>query len=83
MLMIRKQEHNSEAFKEGSIFVDDNYDIRTLKLADLRRCVSVLFQDYTHFPLSVYLLFYSSLLSDWEPNRSRKTLVWGPRTCSR
>lgn len=37
---------------EGAIFIDDQ-DIRTLKLADLRECVSVLFQDYTHFPLSV------------------------------
>lgn len=39
---------------EGAIFIDDQ-DIRTLKLADLRECVSVLFQDYTHFPLSVSL----------------------------
>lgn len=37
---------------EGAIFVN-NQDIRTLKLANLRDCVSVLFQDYTHFPLSV------------------------------
>lgn len=37
---------------EGEIFID-NQDIRTLKLADLRRATSVLFQDYTHFPLSV------------------------------
>lgn len=38
---------------EGSIIVN-NHDIRTLKLADLRRCTFMLFQDYTHFPLSVY-----------------------------
>ncbi|KAJ7924347.1 P-loop containing nucleoside triphosphate hydrolase protein [Mycena leptocephala] len=37
---------------EGHIFVNDQ-DIRTLKLADLRRATSVLFQDYTHFPLSI------------------------------
>ncbi|KAJ6569697.1 P-loop containing nucleoside triphosphate hydrolase protein [Mycena sp. CBHHK59/15] len=37
---------------EGQILVDDR-DIRTLKLADLRRATSVLFQDYTHFPLSI------------------------------
>ncbi|KAJ7151708.1 P-loop containing nucleoside triphosphate hydrolase protein [Mycena filopes] len=37
---------------EGTIFVNDQ-DIRTLKLEDLRRATSVLFQDYTHFPLSI------------------------------
>ena len=38
--------------QEGTIFIG-GHDIRTLKLSDLRRAVSVLFQDYTHFPLSV------------------------------
>lgn len=38
--------------EEGEILIDGQ-DIRTLKLADLRQAVSVLFQDYTHFPLSV------------------------------
>ncbi|TBU55005.1 HlyB/MsbA family ABC transporter [Dichomitus squalens] len=28
-------------------------DVRTLKLSDLRQAISVLFQDYTHFPLSI------------------------------
>ncbi|KAJ6456145.1 P-loop containing nucleoside triphosphate hydrolase protein [Mycena sanguinolenta] len=37
---------------EGEIFVNDQ-DIRTLKLDDLRRATSVLFQDYTYFPLSI------------------------------
>ena len=36
----------------GQILID-GHDIRTLKLSDLRQVVSVLFQDYTHFPLSV------------------------------
>ncbi len=39
---------------EGEILID-GHDIRTLKLKDLRQAVSVLFQDYTHFPLSVSL----------------------------
>ncbi|KAJ6498112.1 P-loop containing nucleoside triphosphate hydrolase protein [Mycena vitilis] len=37
---------------EGHILINDE-DIRTLKLADVRRATSVLFQDYTHFPLSI------------------------------
>jgi ABC-type multidrug transport system fused ATPase/permease subunit len=37
---------------KGSILIDGR-DIKTIKLADLRRCISILFQDYTHFPLSV------------------------------
>ncbi|KAH9930399.1 P-loop containing nucleoside triphosphate hydrolase protein [Epithele typhae] len=37
---------------EGQILLDGQ-DIRTLKLFDLRQAVSVLFQDYTHFPLSI------------------------------
>ncbi|KAG7093668.1 hypothetical protein E1B28_007327 [Marasmius oreades] len=38
--------------EEGQIFID-GHDIKTLKLADLRRVTTVLFQDYTHFPLSI------------------------------
>lgn len=48
---------------EGTIFIDDT-DIKTLKLADLRRAMSILFQDYTHFPLSVgfqFLLIFGTL----------------------
>lgn len=37
---------------EGKILID-GIDIKTLRLADLRRAISVLFQDYTLFPLSV------------------------------
>jgi len=37
---------------EGEILIN-GADIKTLRLADLRRAISVLFQDYTHFPLSV------------------------------
>lgn len=37
---------------EGTIFLG-GHDIRTLRLSDLRKAVSVLFQDYTVFPLSV------------------------------
>jgi ABC-type sugar transport system ATPase subunit len=40
--------------EEGDIFIDGR-NIRSLKVADLRRAISVLFQDYTHFPLSVSL----------------------------
>ena len=40
---------------EGMILVNGQ-DIKTLKLADLRESMAVLFQDYTHFPLSVSLL---------------------------
>ncbi|KAH9174040.1 HlyB/MsbA family ABC transporter [Lactarius sanguifluus] len=37
---------------EGSIFID-GHDVKTLKLADLRRAMAILFQDYTLFPLSI------------------------------
>ncbi|KAG2034306.1 P-loop containing nucleoside triphosphate hydrolase protein [Suillus americanus] len=37
---------------EGTIFID-NRDTKTLRLADLRAAMSVLIQDYTHFPLSI------------------------------
>ncbi|RPD56235.1 P-loop containing nucleoside triphosphate hydrolase protein [Lentinus tigrinus ALCF2SS1-7] len=38
--------------EEGEIFFG-GHDIRTLKLYDLRQAISVLFQDYTLFPLSI------------------------------
>ncbi|KAF8198977.1 P-loop containing nucleoside triphosphate hydrolase protein [Pholiota molesta] len=38
---------------EGTILID-GIDIKTLRLADLRRAITVLFQDYTHFPLSIH-----------------------------
>jgi ABC-type multidrug transport system fused ATPase/permease subunit len=37
---------------EGTILIDGQ-DIKTLRLVDLRRAMTILFQDYTHFPLSV------------------------------
>jgi len=37
---------------EGTILVDGQ-DIKAMRLADLRRAMAILFQDYTHFPLSV------------------------------
>lgn len=37
---------------EGQILID-GHDIQKLNLDDLRATISVLFQDYTHFPLSV------------------------------
>lgn len=42
--------------ESGEILIDGR-DIRLLRLEHLRRAMSVLFQDYTHFPLSV---------SNWE-----------------
>jgi len=40
---------------EGTILVNGQ-DIKTLKLADLRESMGVLFQDHTHFPLTVSCL---------------------------
>lgn len=37
---------------EGTILIDGQ-DIKTLKLSNLRRTMAILFQDYTHFPLSI------------------------------
>ncbi|KAH8996474.1 P-loop containing nucleoside triphosphate hydrolase protein [Lactarius hatsudake] len=37
---------------EGSILIN-GHDIKSLRLTDLRRAMAILFQDYTHFPLSI------------------------------
>ncbi|KAH8993526.1 HlyB/MsbA family ABC transporter [Lactarius akahatsu] len=37
---------------DGSMLIN-GHDIKTLKLADLRRAMAILFQDYTLFPLSI------------------------------
>jgi ABC-type transport system involved in Fe-S cluster assembly fused permease/ATPase subunit len=55
-------------YQEGTILVND-HDLRELKLEDLRKTMSVLFQDYTHFPLSV------SPSSDDKPLHSARQFV--------
>lgn len=61
---------------EGEILIDGR-NIRTLRLEDLRAAISVLFQDYTHFPLSVIITSILSLLLIIEYLcRSKKTLGW-------
>ena len=40
---------------EGTILVGGQ-DIKALRLEDLRESMAVLFQDYTHFPLTVSCL---------------------------
>jgi ABC-type multidrug transport system fused ATPase/permease subunit len=52
---------------EGTILIDGQ-DIKTLRLVDLRRAMTILFQDYTHFPLSVSPSPLSSPYSD-SPSR--------------
>lgn len=48
---------------EGVVLIDGR-DIRSLKLADLRQTMAVLFQDYNHFPLTVrYTCFMLHALS--------------------
>ena len=48
---------------EGIILVNGQ-DIKTLRLADLRRTMAILFQEHTHFPLSVSPTPLSTLYSD-------------------
>lgn len=44
---------------EGTILIN-GIDIKELNIEDLRNAVSVLFQDYTHFPVTVSNAFSSS-----------------------
>ena len=64
---------------EGEILID-GYDIRSLKLADLRKAIAVLFQDYTHFSLSVRqyrtALLYGSLILPLTMVRFATTSHW-------
>jgi len=66
---------------EGVILINDQ-DISTLKLADLRECVSALFQDYTHFPLSVSSSPYMHLLSPDFP-QIKDNIALGNPPCAR
>ena len=60
---------------EGEILLDGK-DIRTLKLEDLRQTISVLFQDYTHFPLSVItpsiMFFMNEMLTESADQRQHR-----------
>ncbi|KAF8264160.1 P-loop containing nucleoside triphosphate hydrolase protein [Lactarius quietus] len=39
---------------EGTVLIDGHRDdVKSLRLEDIRRALAILFQDYTHFPLSV------------------------------
>jgi ABC-type multidrug transport system fused ATPase/permease subunit len=65
---------------EGDILIDGR-NIKALKLVDLRNAMSILFQDYTHFPLSVRELAQLLASKSTEFNRSQKTLASGtPQT---
>jgi ABC-type multidrug transport system fused ATPase/permease subunit len=46
---------------EGQILLN-GHDIRTLRLADVRKAVAVLYQEYTIFPLPVSLITRSGAL---------------------
>ena len=67
---------------EGAIFVNGQ-DIKTLKLTDLRESVAVLFQDYTHFPLTVRFIQptpFPGLVANnirYEKDQ-RQYRAWGP-----
>ena len=49
---------------EGTILVNGQ-DIKALKLVDLRESMAVLFQDYTHFPLTVRLFSLECRFMSW------------------
>ena len=64
---------------EGEILLG-GHDLRTLKLKDIRQAMSVLFQDYTHFPLSVSIVtFIDEISAVTAFNRSATTSRWETR----
>jgi len=69
----RSKTHRPYSRPGGREYIHRCRNIRSLKVADLRRAISVLFQDYTHFPLSVslsgtklplYLIFWDTKISE-------------------
>lgn len=68
---------------EGTILINGQ-DVKTLKLADLRETTAMLFQNYTHFPLSVspFRSEYPSrptIENSHDSIDQRQHRTWGPQ----